>query len=234
MAKKKNSKAGQREKKEEDPEVDYAAAADSFAAGGDDGDDNDEPIGEEEHNDNDRSAVEHESSDEDGSVHDDDDDEVDVSSGDDEGSVEEQEGGDDDDLADDSHQSVTGLAAAVPVSANGERCTFDLRNLLAMNTHQVDAASLYSAKRKGKKTINSLTISPPDGLDLPINEKYLLEKATDGCTQLVATLWQLPIERSDAGPMATLPSYEESRIPRALVSELSSCSSLGYNTTLFI
>jgi len=233
MAKKKNSKAGQREKKEEDPEVDYAAAADSFAAGGDDGDDNDEPIGEEEHNDNDRSAVEHESSDEDGSVHDDDD-EVDVSSGDDEGSVEEQEGGDDDDLADDSHQSVTGLAAAVPVSANGERCTFDLRNLLAMNTHQVDAASLYSAKRKGKKTINSLTISPPDGLDLPINEKYLLEKATDGCTQLVATLWQLPIERSDAGPMATLPSYEESRIPRALVSELSSCSSLGYNTTLFI
>lgn len=150
---------------------------------------------------------------------------------------EEAEGGDDDDEeegAEQQQQQQTKSTkwpfsrhkiAALPasISATGEQCTFDLRNLLAMNSHQVDTSKLYAAssgkaaKKKMKEAqAEKLTIVP--AMAGGVDEEYLLEKATDGCTQLIAALWQLPVERSDAGPMATLPSYDESRIPRTLVS----------------
>jgi hypothetical protein len=102
-------------------------------------------------------------------------------------------------------------------SATGEQCTFDLRNLLAMNSHQVSTAALYSTKTKKASSDEKLTIAPT-GLGVSINEDYILEKATDGCAQLLGALWQMPIERSDAGPMVFLPSWDEIKIPRALVS----------------
>ena len=64
----------------------------------------------------------------------------------------------------------------------------------------------------------AVTIPTDSSLDVVVDEEYLLRKATDGCTQLISSLWQLPVERSDAGMMVQLPSYEEIKIPRALVS----------------
>ena len=63
---------------------------------------------------------------------------------------------------------------------------------------------------------NVVTINRKD--ELVTNEELLLEKAIDGCIQLITVLWQLPIERSDARPLVKLPTFVESRIPHALVS----------------
>ena len=109
-------------------------------------------------------------------------------------------------------------STAVVHSASGERCTFDLHNLLAMNAHQIDTSLLYSTP--SKKTTDQKLAIPGEQLGVEINEEYLREKASDGCAQLVAALWQLPVERSDAGPMVSLPLFDASKIPRALVSGL--------------
>jgi hypothetical protein len=107
-------------------------------------------------------------------------------------------------------------------SSEAEACTFDLRNLLAMNTHQVDTVALYKQPPKKSKALSdgddgkTITI-PGDSMPAVANDDALLQMATDGCRQLIAALWQLPVERSDAGPLVTLPGYEEVRIPRALV-----------------
>mmetsp|Transcript_16556 Transcript_16556/g.27451 ORF Transcript_16556/g.27451 Transcript_16556/m.27451 type:complete len:463 (+) Transcript_16556:61-1449(+) len=123
---------------------------------------------------------------------------------------EEEDGEDDDDDAEANDGPVTIKPVA---SATGEQCTFDLRNLLALNSHQVEAAKLYSKKsRKGEEDV---TI-PGGKLQLTVNEDHLLEKATDGCTQLINALWQLPTERSDTGPLVLLPGYSETLLPRQL------------------
>lgn len=101
-------------------------------------------------------------------------------------------------------------------SSSGEQCTFDLRNLVAVNSHQLDATSLYSSKRKQSKEADITIPSTLTGIQ--VDEDQLLEKAQDGCAQLISALWQLPTERSDAGPLVTLPSYCEVKIPRAMVS----------------
>lgn len=104
----------------------------------------------------------------------------------------------------------------VGTSSSGEQCTFDLRNLVAVNSHQLDARSLYSlSKSKSNETDND-TIPLTDAR-LQVDEDQLLEKAQDGCAQIISALWQLPMETSDAGPLVTLPSYFEIKIPRALV-----------------
>jgi len=149
-----------------------------------------------------------------------DDDEEEESSDDSENEDEEKEDSDDDDDAEENRVAANSIQINPIVSANGEQCTFDLRNLVAMNVHQVNSASLYSTKTKKKASNESLTI-PPDNLGVVVNEDYILEKATDGCTQLVGALWQLPTERSDVGPMVFLPTYDDIKIPRALVSLLS-------------
>jgi regulator of ribosome biosynthesis len=103
-----------------------------------------------------------------------------------------------------------------------EKCTFDLKNLLAINSHQVDPKKLYS---KGKNNNNdgeneNITISPStsaiySSFQAP-NEEFLLEKASEGCTQLLSALWTLNTEKTDAGPLASLPTYYEIVTPRSL------------------
>jgi len=99
------------------------------------------------------------------------------------------------------------------ISASGEQCTFDLKNLLAINSHQVETGKLYSTKKMGDEDI---IIPSSSTLITSIDEDHLLEKATDGCAQLINALWQLPTERSDTGTLVSLPSYSVTKLPRQL------------------
>lgn len=94
-----------------------------------------------------------------------------------------------------------------------EKCNVDLKNLLAFNTHQVNHRTLY----KKSSVANESTEIFVDGMKIA-NEDHLLQKASEGCTQLLAGLWKLETERTDAGPRAILPSYYETVTPRELVS----------------
>jgi hypothetical protein len=129
---------------------------------------------------------------------------------------EEDENGDDvDDDDDDDEQEQSNARMESRLSASGEPCTFDLRNLVAVSSHQLNASLLYSSKRPARES--DITISLEDSR-IQVDEEQLLEKARDGCAQLISAIWQLPKETSDAGPLVTLPSYFEIKIPRALVS----------------
>lgn len=210
MAKKNKSKkvVG---KKDDEPVVDYAAGADAFAGAADDDSSHDEEKeasseDEEEHDQvekNEDSSSDDDSSDKSQDEHDNGDDQNDNDE-----EEEEEEESDDEDIPKEFEQ---------PKSATGEPCTFDLRNLLAMNAHQINTKTLYSNTTKAR-TEPSVAIPAMQVLaSITVNEEALLEKAADGCTQLIAALWQLPKERSSAGPMVLLPSSDESRLPRALV-----------------
>lgn len=147
---------------------------------------------------------EEESSDDDGDSEDDND--------------ENDESGDDEEMEED-----TGPVEIKPVaSANGEQCTFDLYNLLATNSHQVDVSKLYSKKKK-KQLDEDITIGA-ETMTVTVNEDHLLDKATDGCMQLINSLWQLPTERSDAGPLVNLPGFSETKLPRQLVRFFYACA----------
>jgi len=194
MAKLRKSKKEEDEQEEEETaDGAYAVAADSFA-------------GTEEDSDEEGASA---SSDDDSDNSEENDEPV---AGEEEGS----EGVDDDEDSDSVEEDPVSREFEQPKSATGEPCTFDLRNLLAVNTHQINTKTLYSTtKTKNESvTIPSMQILA----NLNVDEEQLLEKATDGCTQLIAALWQLPTERSSAGPMVHLPSFDDSRIPRALVS----------------
>lgn len=135
---------------------------------------------------------------------------------------EDMENDDDDEDDDDEEDAIKGeelqrVAKTLTPSTSsiGEQCTFDIRNLLAMNTHQISVNDLYTATSKKSKD-EKVTI-PGDKLPVTVNEAHLLEKALDGCTQLVSVLWQLPTEQSDVGPLISLPPYDEIKLPRALV-----------------
>jgi hypothetical protein len=128
----------------------------------------------------------------------------------DEGSDSVEEGDDDDD------EDAEPVAIKPLTSATGEQCTFDLLNLLALNSHQVDIAKLYSQNAHAKD--NEKVTIPGETMPFEVNDELLLEKATDGCTQLIHALWQLPTERSDAGPLVVLPAFSETKLPRQLVS----------------
>lgn len=141
----------------------------------------------------------------------------------------DSEGEDDDDASDDSEQKE--------IYTGDESCTLDLRNLTAINSHQVNTATLYkshsesSSKKKGKKGKKkndvmaaaalgdklSATIPPTDTTTI-INEDQLLETAREGCQQILKGLWSLETERTDAGPMGLLPQQFEIKTPRELVS----------------
>jgi len=124
------------------------------------------------------------------------------------------DGDDGDDSDDDSNDDNDN--DDVPSLANtnrSEALTFDLRNLLALNTHQIANASLYTSK--ARKDDGSIEI-PLKNAELTINDEFLLEKASEGCAKLIEALWKLPMEQSDAGPMVTLPTYDEVRLPRSL------------------
>lgn len=136
---------------------------------------------------------------------------VEESSSEDEGEQQSQESENDD--GDKEEAQNQSSKASVFTSSSSEQCTFDLRNLVAVNSHQLDTAALYS-KKQSEDDANNVTIPPTTQV---ANEEYLLAKAQDGCAQLIHALWQLPTEKSDAGPLVTLPSYSEIKIPRALV-----------------
>ena len=111
------------------------------------------------------------------------------------------------------------------ITEGNENCTLDLRNLLAINPHQLNLRFLYKQpnKQKSKNDEDKEDITTTICIDgaVKANEDYLLQKASEGCSQLLAGLWGLETEKSDAGPMAILPTYCEVVTPRELVSILS-------------
>eukprot|EP00980_Cylindrotheca_fusiformis_P001675 scaffold381_cov138-Cylindrotheca_fusiformis.AAC.11 len=117
-----------------------------------------------------------------------------------------------DDLSSDAVNKANDVATAL--NRNSEQCIFDLRNMLAINPDQIPLKSLYN--KKASKIEDMISIPLDKGHELGVDEDYLLSKATTGCTQLVHALFQLPTERSDAGPLVQLPHYDEMKLPRAL------------------
>jgi hypothetical protein len=221
VAKKQKTK---KSKNVEEEEVDYAAVADQFAdlsdhdsveEGDDDDDDdeNDESASGDSGDSNDENENSGSDDDKEDSEDHDDSEEHDDSEGD-----EEDDDGEEDNIA----RKITTNSFAGP-----EPCSFDMHNLLAINSHQMDTSKMY-IKKAGKYNDEEDITIPPESLELAVNEKYLLEKAASGCTQLIAALWQLPIESSDVGPMVSLPIHDGSKIPRQLVRlcSLSRCSFL--------
>ena len=97
-----------------------------------------------------------------------------------------------------------------------EMWTLDLRNLIAVNAHQIDHGELHrpSSESNNSMVDKKITI---DANHAPVNEDYLLQKASEGCAQLLTGLWNLDTQKSDAGPMAILPSFFELPTPRSLV-----------------
>eukprot|EP00584_Thalassiosira_punctigera_P007827 CAMPEP_0172533930 /NCGR_PEP_ID=MMETSP1067-20121228/6474_1 /TAXON_ID=265564 ORGANISM="Thalassiosira punctigera, Strain Tpunct2005C2" /NCGR_SAMPLE_ID=MMETSP1067 /ASSEMBLY_ACC=CAM_ASM_000444 /LENGTH=473 /DNA_ID=CAMNT_0013318651 /DNA_START=52 /DNA_END=1473 /DNA_ORIENTATION=- len=132
----------------------------------------------------------------------------------------ESESGSDDQNDDAEGQNSSTRAIDDSNTSGGEQCTFDLANLLAMNTHQVNAAELYRRddRAPSSKTDEwyggALTIPATTGV-ASVNEPLLLAKAAEGTTQLLRELWRLPAEKTDVGPMARLPS-SETKLPRSL------------------
>jgi len=141
---------------------------------------------------------------------------------DDDAVLEEESDDDDDDDDDDdvveeeeAEESSEGEEMEVDIRKGGdEKINIDLRNLLAFNSHQVNHQALY---QKQSKNIDDQTTICAEGAKIA-NEDHLLEKAAEGCAQLLTGLWKLETEKTDAGPMATLPSYFETVTPRELVS----------------
>jgi hypothetical protein len=214
--------------------VDYAATADDFFESNNSDEDNndDEDKGEDDEDeetdhddDNDDEIGDDEEADlnERNTIDDDDDD--------DDESVEEEV--DDVDDYDDSsrsrheqqRQKLANAGNNVVIAGTEEPCSFDLRNLLALSSYPMNATQMYPPNNNTKKTelpssAKNLIIprsSPTSASSYHVNEEFLLQKAIAGCNQLISAVWQLPIERSDAGPMVVLPTQDESKIPRILV-----------------
>jgi len=197
----------------EKEELDYGATADAFASASDDSsveenknkkgakgkkdEDEDDSSGEEEEDDKDDNSEAEEKEQE-----------QEASSSDEEENAEEEEDSDEDEEVAEPDLSYSEL----PAEAGDEACSFDLRNLTAVNPHPLQETALY---KKNKNVNENITINTLQSSS-QINDDYILEKATEGCTQLIHALWQLPHEKSDAGPQMILPSYDKIDIPRAL------------------
>lgn len=166
-------------------------------------------------------------------IHDDDDDDDAMEASDsDDGDEEESEDDDDEDddeEVDGENDDADGDDIGVS-SSNNEQCTFDLTNLLAFNTHQINAAELYQKQQAKKQQTSNTQLddeevwykdSPTitaDSTSLQVNETLLLAKAAEGTTQLMRELWRLPKEKTDVGLLAKLPLVAETKLPRSLVS----------------
>ena len=122
----------------------------------------------------------------------------------------------DEEVSEKAAEKGNGDATGSLESRIGEYCTFDLRNLIAVNSHQIASNSLYLSQKTRLEP--RLTIPPDENQGCEVDEAFLLEKATEGCGQLLHVLWQLRTDRSDAGPTAALPAHDEIKIPRSLVS----------------
>ena len=167
---------------------------------------------------------------------DDDDDDDDGDESDDEDDMEEDDDEDDAVLAGDDgtvRDNDNGGSGG-----GGEHCTFDLSNLLAFNTHQINAAELYQKSKMPDKDgwYRAEPTIPPSPTTMPgaVSEALLLSKAAEGATQLLRELWKLPNERTDVGTLARLPrGSDETKLPRSLVSFAGSvgrpvCRSVGW------
>ena len=208
--------ASRRSKRQKMPSIDldYAKAADAVANDESNAEDDDTPEEDvDDENTDQGESDEEESVDEKNGDEGDESEEHDDEEDDDDD--DDEDDGDDDDGDDDEQTPEAPVQIKPLVSACGEQVTLDLRNLLAINSHQVNPSTLYSNKKIN--TVNQDITILPEALKVHVNEDHLLDKATDGCAQLVSALWQLPTERSDAGPLITLPSYCETRLPRTLV-----------------
>jgi len=99
--------------------------------------------------------------------------------------------------------SSADIADKVTVPVGVEKCSFDLRNLVAINSHQMNVGALYQPASSTHEKFAS--------------EEFLLQKASEGCQQLISAIWNLPTGPSDnAGPLAILPlSTEIVHLPRA-------------------
>eukprot|EP00592_Proboscia_alata_P015384 CAMPEP_0194395510 /NCGR_PEP_ID=MMETSP0174-20130528/124465_1 /TAXON_ID=216777 /ORGANISM="Proboscia alata, Strain PI-D3" /LENGTH=499 /DNA_ID=CAMNT_0039191457 /DNA_START=39 /DNA_END=1538 /DNA_ORIENTATION=- len=102
-----------------------------------------------------------------------------------------------------------------------ERCTFDLKNLLSHNNHQVDDTKLYSSttpmEPEQGDVQSSTHIKKILGCQV-VEEDYLMQKSSDACQQLIAAIWNLPrLKANKTGePLAVLPQRSEMILPRAL------------------
>ena len=206
-----NSKKAAAAAKEETEEVDYGATADEMFSKFQD-----------EEEDNEKVEPDNDAEENDGSDDDDNDDEEEEEEDDDENEKmkdsedsDDNSKADDDEAEEDSEDDADELElanrAAASAGNGADGCSFDLRNLTAVNSHPLQETELFK-KKKGKKEEGALTIGTSNSL----NDDYLLQKATEGATQLIEALWQLPTQRSDAGPLMTLPTYNVLDIPRAL------------------
>lgn len=214
-------------KEEEKVEVNYAETADSFATDEQVEEDEDErendmddssEEGNEDANSSENESDEdvEEEEEEDDDDDDDDDDDVEAlfkgaSAVNDDGDENSESDGDDE-----GEEAKRNEPPKVTAKSGPEQCNFDLKNLTAMNSHQIPVSSLYSKKKaRGEE---SISIPLDQGHELQVNEEFLLDRASSGCAQLISAIWQLPVEASDAGPLVTLPGYDEITIPRAMVS----------------
>jgi hypothetical protein len=200
---------------EDEPEeiVDYAATADElFSSFVDENEEGDDEESESLENDDGECDAQEDSSEE-GTPKDESDDE----------SVELDDDGAHDDASEEHRekQKIANAGNKVVIPGADEPCSFDLRNLLAISSYPIDSAQLYS-----NSPTAAVALQPPKNLIIPstspasmnVNEEYLLQKSIAACNQLISALWKLPMERSDAGPMALLPSHDDSNVPRSLVS----------------
>ena len=70
-----------------------------------------------------------------------------------------------------------------------QSCTFDMRNLMAADSHQIPGSLLY--KNAEQTSEESITITLDKSHGLVVDEEFLLAKASAACTELVDALWLL-------------------------------------------
>ena len=171
-------------------------------------------LGEDEHDKKDEESLDDDFKDNEEEEEADDDDDEEVN---DESSNENDDGSSDETMEDSIEEEIEApIQNEQPtdeIDQGEEKCSLDLRNLLAINSHQVNHRLLYRKKSDVDDDNASLCTS---GL-MKANDDYLLQKASEGCLQLLEGLWSLETEKSDAGPLATLPTYVQTVTPRELV-----------------
>lgn len=221
MVARKSSSSNRKDSSEEEI-VDYASTADGFFAGDSDvseaSESNDEKVEE-----IDDLSVDCVSDDGESNQECDDGESVDENSGDNWSHASEEKRQQDELY----RQKLANAGNSVIFSGIDEPCSFDLRNLLAISSYPVESNHLYSpfssAKANDVVLVSKNEIIHLNRGTFQVNEELLLRTATVGCSQLISALWRLPVELSEAGPMATLPLHDESGIARSLVSQWKYC-----------
>ena len=121
----------------------------------------------------------------------------------------------DDGETDEESEPNSNQADESTAATSSESCTFELADLASFNTHQINAAQLYTSTSSNNNDWYSSS-SCIDSPSLPINEALLLQKAIRGTQPLLRHLWQLDSHRTDGVLLARLPSRSSYTLPRAL------------------